>query len=249
MCRLKPPATLGGLEGQPLHPGLLDACFGLLLATAVMTAGETWLPFSIDEVRLYQEPDSAGLWGHLVLRQGQTVAANRLVADVQLCGDRGQVLMEFVGLEARPASREAVLRHLPEPVSGLFYDMAWRPLAAAPLQPGLHTAEPGQWLIFADRQGTAQQLAQQLRARGARCVLVAADQSYGMVDRDHYHVNPAEPRDFQRLLHDSVGEDGRPYRGGGPFVESRYARPGGGWLVSPGIFHLQKCALSRPGSE
>jgi NAD(P)-dependent dehydrogenase (short-subunit alcohol dehydrogenase family)/acyl carrier protein len=185
----------------------------LLLAAADITAGETWLPFSIDAVRLYQEPDSTGLWGYLVLRQGQTAAANRLVADAQLCDDTGQVLLEFVGLEARPASRQAVLRHLQADPTGLFYDLAWEPVAAQPLQPALHTDGPGQWLIFADRQGTAQRLAQQLRARGARCVLVAPGQGYGVLGPDYYHVNPTEPGDFQRLLHDNMGEEGRPYRG------------------------------------
>ncbi len=211
--RLRVPESLGGLDGESLHPGLLDACFGLLLASGAIPAGETWLPFYIEAVRLYQEPDRDGMWAHLVLREDSASGDSRRVADVQLCNSAGQVVMEFAGLEARPASREVVLRHIQGAPSGWMYEIAWRTTTAVAQSLDRPTDVADQWLIFADQQGMAQSLAQQLRAGGARCVLVRADRDYGVVDRDYYHIDPTQAGQFQRLLHESVGEGSPQYRG------------------------------------
>ena len=210
VCRLRPPAALGGLEAEPWHPGLLDACFGLLLATGVLEEGQTWLPFGIEEVRVYQDlqdhPDIS-LWGHLVLRP--TLSATSVAADVRLCDERGQVVLEVVGLEGRPASREAIQQFLPVQTNPLLHHIAWRPTVTETVQP--HASDQDQWLIFADQQGLAHRLAETLGTQGARCVLVDAGQNYRRLARDHYQANPNTPQDFERLLQEST--EGQDYTG------------------------------------
>jgi len=205
ICRLRTPESLGGLDAKQLHPGLLDACFGLLLATGILAEDETWLPFGIEEIRVFQALDNTPLWGHLVLRPAD--AAKRVIADATLCDSAGQVLIEFIGLEARAASLKAIQRYLPNRADALLYGYDWLPLAATPHSPSANIQ--GQWLIFADSQGTAGQLAQQLRAQGARCVLVTPGSAYGIVEQDHYCVDPDQADDFAQLLQDSVGTAGR----------------------------------------
>jgi NADP-dependent 3-hydroxy acid dehydrogenase YdfG/acyl carrier protein len=200
VCRLRVPETRGGLDPELLHPGLLDACFGLLLATEVLAQGDTWLPFGIEEVRVHRKPDPVHCWAHLVLRQTKNL--NRLVADVRLYDRQGQAMIEFIGLEARPASRGAILRQLPT-AGGMIYHKEWRASAAASFDPPADA--PVAWLIFADRLGAARHLAQQLRGHGSRCVLVTQGQVYGASDHDTYCINPADPADFARLLRESVG--------------------------------------------
>jgi acyl transferase domain-containing protein/acyl-coenzyme A synthetase/AMP-(fatty) acid ligase/SAM-dependent methyltransferase len=203
LCRLRKPQSLGGLDPNQLHPGLLDACFGLLLATGILEEDQTWLPFAIEEIRVFQTPDDSPLWGHLLLRPAD--AAKRVIADAALCDASGQVLIEFVGLEARAASPKAIQRYLPSQADRLLYRSAWLPLAAT--QPAVDIA--GQWLIFADRRETGRKLAQRLTDRGNRCVLVTPGSAYGLVGPDHYCVNPEQADDFARLLQDSVGPAGR----------------------------------------
>ncbi len=205
ICRLRPPESLGGLDAKQLHPGLLDACFGLLLATGILAEDETWLPFGIEKIRVFQAPDNTPLWGHLVLRPAD--AAKRVIADATLCDSSGQVLIEFIGLEARAASLQAIQRYLPNRADGLLYGSEWLPLAATSQSPSANIQ--GQWLIFADSQGTARQLAQQLRAQDARCVLVTPGSDYRLIEQDHYCVDPDQADDFARLLQDSVGTAGR----------------------------------------
>lgn len=202
VCRLRVPESLGGLDAKLLHPGFLDACLSLALVTADLAEGETWLPFRIEEVRVHQEPDPTQSWAHVTLRDaGET---RRLVADVRIYDQHGQATLEFVGLEARPAKHDAVLRHLPVTADDRLYQRSWLPIAVD--HPRRLTDKPGQWLIFADQQGTAYQLAQQLRAQGARCVLVAPGQIYSVNALDDYCINPTQPQDFTRLLVESVGK-------------------------------------------
>jgi acyl transferase domain-containing protein/acyl-CoA synthetase (AMP-forming)/AMP-acid ligase II len=200
VCRLQAPSELDGLEDVAWHPGLIDACFGLLLATAA-TPQETWLPFSIEEVRVYQKPKRFALWGHLTLRPNR-LEDRRRVGDVYLCDESGQVIMACVGLEARPAQPEAVIPGLANRTEARAYDIAWHPMTSshAPMTAPISHAD--QWLVLVDRQGAGQQLAQRLRADGARCIVVEPSQDYALVGPDHYRVNPASLKDFQLLLRD-----------------------------------------------
>jgi acyl transferase domain-containing protein/acyl carrier protein len=201
VCRIQAPSELGGLEDAAWHPGLIDACFGLLVAAAVPSQ-ETWLPFSIEEVRIYQKPQHVDLWGHLTVRQNPADADRRRVGDVYLCSDSGQLIMACTGLEARPARAEGIADGVSARPETLAYDLAWHPIRPNRASMTDLPGHAGQWLIFADRQGIGQQLAQRLRADGARCVVVAHGPHYARLGPDHYQVNPANPQDFCQLLHD-----------------------------------------------
>jgi len=196
VCRLRPPESMGGLH-TALHPGLLDACFGLMLATGAFPEGETWMPFAIEDVRVYREIGDLHLWGHLRLRPAD--GSGRRVADAKLCDESGQVLIEFIGFEARPASLEAIARQRRPHIDSLLHTREWRPAALAPQA----ADAPGSWLVFADGAGLAADLAERLRARGERCALVVPGADYAALEPDLYRVNPAAPQDFERLLRDS----------------------------------------------
>jgi acyl transferase domain-containing protein/acyl carrier protein len=58
------------------------------------------------------------------------------------------------------------------------------------------TTEPGNWLLFADRQGVAAALAQKLRAQGKRCVLVRTSTN----DDTDYQLAGTDASEFQRLF-------------------------------------------------
>ncbi len=199
VCVLAPPASLGGLAARPLHPGLLDAAFGLLLAAAPLAEGETWLPFAIEAVRLHHDPRPEGSWAHLLLRRSEN--DDVVAADIRLYDGEDRLALEFVGLEGRRARREEILKHRPGAARGWTYVKEWRALETAP-----DTASPGgRWLLLADRTGVAEDMARRLRADGAQCLLAFADSAYGSEDGKHYRLDPARPADFDRLLAESGG--------------------------------------------
>lgn len=104
--------------------------------------------------------------------------------------------------EIARANRQALKELTPysqKSVKQGLYKLAWQTGSAeAPATP----TAPGNWLIFADRTGVADTLAQQLEAQGSRCVLVSPGQAYTQLGNGRYQLDPASPAEFQRLLQD-----------------------------------------------
>ena len=65
--------------------------------------------------------------------------------------------------------------------------------------------ERASWLLLADEGGVAQTLAHMLEARGEACVLVHAN--------DALHVDPTQPKDCKRVLHEVCAAQTLPCRG------------------------------------
>jgi acyl transferase domain-containing protein/acyl carrier protein/ribosomal protein S18 acetylase RimI-like enzyme/protein-L-isoaspartate O-methyltransferase len=76
-------------------------------------------------------------------------------------------------------------------------------LARTPAAPETE-ASTRHWMIFADAGGLGHQLAAQLSARGDRCTLVNAGESFSSADTDSFQVNPLCRQDFDELL-EAVG--------------------------------------------
>ena len=93
-------------------------------------------------------------------------------------------------------------QHLPTSL----YDICWRQqsLPAYPLAAEESTAgsESQAWLIFVDRQGIGQALADQFSNRGDSCFLVESGSDYGQLETTRWQINPAQESDFQQLLRD-----------------------------------------------
>jgi len=72
----------------------------------------------------------------------------------------------------------------------------------------------GHWLIFDTRDGLADQLAEQIGARGETCSLIYPGETYAATNVDKFTVNPATVEDFERLLRETAAaDDGKALRG------------------------------------
>ena len=65
----------------------------------------------------------------------------------------------------------------------------------------------GSWLIFADKGGVGQRLANQLRSAGTTCLLVFAGDTYEQVAKDEFRMNPARSEHMDYLLNQALGSD------------------------------------------
>ena len=61
-------------------------------------------------------------------------------------------------------------------------------------------ATPKDWLILADTQGIAQQLASQLRSAGDVCTLVFAGEIYQQLAPQEFTIDPHNPEEFEQLI-------------------------------------------------
>lgn len=71
-------------------------------------------------------------------------------------------------------------------------------IAQTAVTPSLSLSEG--WLIFADRQGIAQQLADRLRTFGQVCNLVFPGKEYQQIESDEFTINPENSDDYLKLV-------------------------------------------------
>jgi acyl transferase domain-containing protein/NADPH:quinone reductase-like Zn-dependent oxidoreductase/SAM-dependent methyltransferase/aryl carrier-like protein len=69
--------------------------------------------------------------------------------------------------------------------------------------------EAGAWLIFADREGKGDLLAEELRSRGDSAVIVRRSEVYRRIDRWHYEISPGRLEDMGRVLLETRSQNPR----------------------------------------
>jgi acyl transferase domain-containing protein/NADPH:quinone reductase-like Zn-dependent oxidoreductase/SAM-dependent methyltransferase/aryl carrier-like protein len=79
-------------------------------------------------------------------------------------------------------------------------------LAQADAEPEPERREPASWVIFADREGKGDQLAELMRSRGGRAVVVRQSSAYRRIDRWQFEVSPARVEDLGRVFREMEPE-------------------------------------------
>jgi myxalamid-type polyketide synthase MxaB len=202
LAQLTLPDTIGNLNGYCLHPGLLDACFQAAGVTLDENASsDTLLPFMLHNLKLYGLPKGNIWWCHVV-------QIGEYTWDINLLDISGQVLVAITGFEMRKAPRDALLRRQQ---ADWLYEVAWQP---KPLAEPSFTDTSGRWLIFNDKDGLGDALAEQLRDNWQSSVLVGIGNAYtSSADAQKVIINPGVAMDFQRLLDDTFISTGTACRG------------------------------------
>jgi len=71
----------------------------------------------------------------------------------------------------------------------------------------------GQWIMLADRGGIGERIADALRGRGARCVMVVAGDGYRSAGPDRFEICATSPADMRMVIHEAIGSDPEACRG------------------------------------
>ena len=100
LARLVLPTAVPTLEGYPLHPGLLDACFQVALLHAPLDQGAL-LPFAIAALD-WRAPATGGIWWCHARPSGP------LTWDVHLRDEAGALLVALSGFQLRVAPASAI---------------------------------------------------------------------------------------------------------------------------------------------
>ncbi|MFN6530352.1 SDR family NAD(P)-dependent oxidoreductase [Nostoc sp. ChiSLP03a] len=207
LAKLKWLSVVDSLEDYQLYPGLLDSC--LQLTSIFFSDDETFVPFAIESFEFYQRPQSQQLWCHAVQRQLENSQPDRLLTDIRLFDTHGHLIADIKGLQAKKATRQALLQSLEQDFADWLYEIEWQAV-----EKSQSAAVPGgSWLILTDSEGLGQQLAKQLQQQGVACILVSAGANYQKIDRQHYQIDPSLPDHWQKLIsaisqHEKAGEQG-----------------------------------------
>jgi SAM-dependent methyltransferase len=112
---------------------------------------------------------------------------------------------DIVDMPADPSNQFVMLARGPR-IEGDAQDTAEEPDFQAA------SGEKGNWLIFADRGGIAEGLAERLTSCGEECVLVAPGERFQRIDEAHFRISPTHREDMERLLR-TVGVNRLSWRG------------------------------------
>lgn len=173
LAKLELPSTPEWLSKKyRMHPSVLDGCFQTLMAM-IDTQSATYLPTSIDEVRLFVGHLPESVWCH-----GKIIEINsRFVdCDLDLYDTDGNLVASIKRLRANAAAKKQRTDKWGDPVKLQILKYNW--------QPGENLSEPkrlGNWFVIGDQNELSELVCQQLENFGA---IVAA------------HILPGESLDI-----------------------------------------------------
>ena len=150
----------------------------------------------IGEIRFHHSPTTTVLWSHAKLRPEANGDGRVLIGDVHVYDDTGTLVSET--LEARlwflDENTGSALLGAPD---DWYYHVGWQPKTLD--GPKLRAAEPGPWLVFADRRGIGEQIAALRDTADARTLLVTPGEGWS-INGKRATIRPGELADYRRLI-------------------------------------------------
>ncbi|MFR9770689.1 SDR family NAD(P)-dependent oxidoreductase [Nocardia sp. SC052] len=190
-----------------VHPVLLDAAFQATYAAMSPRADEqTWVPFAMDQV-LVSAAAGTVRFGHVrVLEQTPQLC----VADVRLLDEEGSPVLVANGLRVMPTPNSAGQSSAPASHDRSVadtYRIDWRETG-----PAAPASAAGRWLVIGAPGSFADDVADDLRARGGECVVARPGDGFRFRGEDEFEIDLGVPAAVRALL--GAVDDGRaPLRG------------------------------------
>ncbi|NEQ43492.1 MAG: type I polyketide synthase [Leptolyngbya sp. SIOISBB] len=184
-------------SGYCMHPALLDACFqilGVVLEQEEDSFADAFLPVAIESLVLYR-PLPAQVWSQVAVAAAPN--QQQLSATITLLEDSGAVIAQLQGLILKRVPQQVFQGLLQPNLEDWLYRLDWQPLALPTT-----TVEPsqGRWLIFCDRTGMGEALAQQLEAAGVSCIRATVGADYRRLSEHHVEIDPLQADHFRQLV-------------------------------------------------
>jgi len=195
-----------------LDPVLLDGCFQTLLplvGSQDAPSLSSLIPLGVDRIVVHG-PASGELWAHATATE---VSSDSVTGDVVLVDAAGRVIVEVRGFRLR--GLEAGRRPFTADRLGSewFYDLVWETRPEQTEEEERQRAEPGTWLVLADRSGLADALMAQLTRAGHNCVAARVGGTFSPAGPQEYFVRPDRPEDLRSLLRLTADRAGSSWRG------------------------------------
>ncbi|MCP4105682.1 MAG: type I polyketide synthase, partial [Desulfobacteraceae bacterium] len=205
LTQLRLPKTLTAYDDTRdyfFHPALLDAAFqsvSTVLPYEELGSDMTWLPIGIENVAFYRSWEPL-MWCKIHIDDDFSAEKETcLVEDISIFTPDGELSIRIKGFLLKKASVRAMLRDTGKRKDWL-HEIQWILREKDEKTISLLPGEQQHWLIFADQQGTGQEMARRLTWENELCTLVFPGQGFERVQENEYKVNPDNPGDFEALI-------------------------------------------------
>lgn len=189
-----PEQPVSGNKNYVLHPVLIEAA----LQACRIAYGPQGLHLelaAIQRVRVLRTPEG-DFYAYARLRSVPEKGEQMSRCDVSLLDVSGETvaILEGAGFTVR---HDKALPVVPTNPEEWLYQVRWLPVLRV-RTPAL--VGQGHWLVFADSTGIGDELAERLRDKNERCVLVSHGEEFEKRSADSFVVCPRNPDDMKRLL-------------------------------------------------
>jgi NADPH:quinone reductase-like Zn-dependent oxidoreductase/NAD(P)-dependent dehydrogenase (short-subunit alcohol dehydrogenase family) len=165
------PSLASDLAQSRLYPTLLDCGFQAIVGAVdadLQARSGVFVPVEIARVTCH-ESLGPRVWAHARLK---SCTSEAIEGDIALCGEDGTVLAEIRGLHCRSLGNGNAARSDAELLARSLHAFRWEKAEQPPFH--LEGGSNGQqrWLLLMDRGGAHEELARDLRDRGATCLSI-----------------------------------------------------------------------------
>lgn len=190
-----------------VHPSLLDAFFQVFVFSGLGGGIDNiYTTVEVDSCRFFARPGQR-VWAYAHVRSESHVPGELFIGDVWVYDEQGQVIAIIEGICEKRVSAETMLRSVPEPQDN-SYQIVWQPQPLPAVQP-----PSGRWLVFADRQGIAEELCRLLQPQGIEPLVVVHDDHANGAVPGAFVLDPSDPAAFRYLLAHCCSDGGPPPQG------------------------------------
>jgi acyl transferase domain-containing protein len=200
--RVRVPAPLADeFARYRFHPAVSDACGHCLVATlslgpSASAAGRAFVAASIGEMRFHRSPAGRMLWTHACLKPQDDSEQRVRTCDLRVYDENGKLVSETLDARLWYLEGDDNTSRIGIP-DDWFYQIHWEAKAIGAA--GARAAEPGTWVVFADRSGVGEQIAARRTAGAKRTLLVTAGDGWHL-EGDRAAVRPEVVEDYRRLV-------------------------------------------------
>jgi len=175
-----------------VHPAWLDSCFHACFAAAPELTSGVFIPTALGQITFHRPPSGAS-WVHVrSQRQGSA-----LLLDLVVRSESGLPILEIRQLQAKHVPAGSGAERVDQ--ANALFETRWLRRDLPALGPRGSTA-PGKWLIFADRLGIGEALAQALRQPGGLPVVVRPAAAYQRQEGGACTLDPVQAAEYSQLL-------------------------------------------------
>lgn len=182
---------------------LLQAChqvLGSILLDKMLDANEPLLYLTVG-IRSFQvyEPISDMVWSHAILSSSGDRFKQLIEGDVRIFDENGKLLVEVSGLQMQCTEHPSKQTKIQEQYPDWFYELQWQPKPLSNLE-SFSYREPGSWIIFADRLGIGQSLAELLEDQGENCFVVYSTLEERICQAGEIVIDPVAFKAMEKLI-------------------------------------------------
>ncbi|WP_157964633.1 type I polyketide synthase [Algibacillus agarilyticus] len=191
------------IERYSLHPGLIDSCFGAMVMAQPIDIEDSFIPFSINTLHFNSaKQDFLNHTTFIVHALVHHHDETKMVGDINVYTESGELIVAFEGLEGRRATSTALLSNNENPEPGQ-YQINWEKQQQLSNTANSNTLTKQHYVVFNNNDGVNDDFVIALQNKGIDVTIVLPSdktQQLQETETNKYLISPTSAKQFNELI-------------------------------------------------